>query len=507
MQLQNKMENDFSKPQRQSAAGIVIMAGYAAQKVIRALFFPFIIFLLKAEKSHLVYFFLGGAIILVITIVFSYLNYLKFTFFLDNEKQEFVINKGIFNKTLLTIPLEKIQQVNINQSFLQKLVGVFSLEIDTAGGADKEVSIKAIDEASAYRLKEHLLNGNKVADETSIDDSEQKLETEKPFISLSLSTLLKVGLTSNYGSSLALLIGFAYAVFHNAKELLKAFDTDNGQVEAAIEKGINVASIGILFLAVIVLLLVINIVRTIVKFYDFKISKHKHSLLISAGLLNKKNTLLSPKKVQITSYSQNYFQKKLNILNLNLKQAASGVPTDAKDLEKSNLSLPGCSATEKNEILRIILSKLPSETKTYLPNFRFLNLPILFNAVLPVGIFWMVALNIPEVKVYYPLAIIYFILVLVMIYFSYRRHRLMVNQEFIIKKSGIWDVSYEHIFPHKIQAISTFQYPWHKGVDVGHVDLHTAAGVIHYKFGNYTEIKQLVNYWLYQVESSDEDWM
>ncbi len=44
-----------------------------------------------------------------------------------------------------------------------------------------------------------------------------------------------------------------------------------------------------------------------------------------------------------------------------------------------------------------------------------------------------------------------------------------------------------------------------KGVDVGHVDLHTAAGVIHYKFGNYTEIKKLVNYWLYQVESTDKD--
>lgn len=501
------MENDFSKPQRQSAAGIVIMAGYTLQQFIRAMFVPLAIAIFKINKDYLYIFGLATLGLLLFILISSFLQYKYFTFFLDDEKQEFVIKKGVFNKTLLTIPLEKIQQVNINQSFLQKLVGVFSLEIDTAGGADKEVSIKAIDEASAYRLKEHLLNGNKVADDTSTDDSEQKLETEKPFISLSLPTLLKVGLTSNYGSSLALLIGFAYAVFHNAKEFLKAFDTDNGQVEAAIERGINVASIGILVAALIILLLVINIVRTIVKFYDFKISKHKHSLLISAGLLNKKNTLLSPKKVQITSYNQNYFQKKLNILNLNLKQAASGVPTDAKDLEKSNLSLPGCSAAEKDEILRIILSKLPGETKTYQPNFRFLNLPILFNAFLPVGIFWIVALNIPEVMAFYPLAMIYFILVLVMVYFSYRRHRLMVNQEFIIKKSGIWDVSYDHIFPHKIQAISTFQYPWHKSVDVGHVDLHTAAGVIHYRFGNYTEIKQLVNYWLYQVESSDEEWM
>ena len=79
--------------------------------------------------------------------------------------------------------------------------------------------------------------------------------------------------------------------------------------------------------------------------------------------------------------------------------------------------------------------------------------------------------------------------------------------DFIIKKSGIWDITHEIILPQKIQAITTFQYPWHKSVDVGHVNLHTAAGIIHFKYGNYTEIKQLVNYWLYQIESGSKEWM
>lgn len=94
-----------------------------------------------------------------------------------------------------------------------------------------------------------------------------------------------------------------------------------------------------------------------------------------------------------------------------------------------------------------------------------------------------------------------------MIYVSYRRHRIAVNQEFIIKTSGIWDISNEIIMPHKIQAITASQYPWHKGVDVGHLCLHTAAGKIRFKYGNYSEIKRLVNYWLYQVESGNENWM
>lgn len=501
------MNNDFSKPQRQSAAGIIVMAGYAIQKVVRALAIPFIVFAVKAEKAHLVYFLAGAGVLIILTLIYSYFNYLRFTFFLDDRKQEFVINKGVFNKTLLTIPLEKIQQVNINQSLLQKLIGVYSLQIDTAGGADKEVSIKAINEASAYRLKEHLLNGKNTEELASAANEATQINTETPFLSISTSTLLKVGLTSNYGSSVALLLGFSYALFHNTKEILRAFDTDNGQVEAVIEKGVTIASIGFLVIALILILLIINIIRTFVKYYDFKISKHKHSLLISTGLLTKKNTLLSPNKVQLTTYSQNYFQRKFNMFNLSLKQADSGNQKDPKDLEKSNLSVPGCSPSEKDEILKMILGNFDKRTATFEPNFRFLNLPIFFTAFLPVLIYFIFWFNLPEVKSFYPLAIAYFIIAIVMIYFSYKRHRLMVNQEVIIKKSGIWDISFEHVFPHKIQAISTFQYPWHKGVDVGHVDLHTAAGVIHFKFGNYTEIKKLVNYWLYQVESGDEEWM
>jgi putative membrane protein len=94
-----------------------------------------------------------------------------------------------------------------------------------------------------------------------------------------------------------------------------------------------------------------------------------------------------------------------------------------------------------------------------------------------------------------------------MIFISYRKHRLSVNQEFVIKTSGIWDISNEILVPSKIQAITTSQYPWHRSIDVGHLCLHTAAGEIRFKYGNYSEIKQLVNYWLYQVESSEKNWM
>ncbi len=501
------MNTEFSKPQRQSAIGIIIMAANTMFQLIKALIVPLIISLSKVNKGDLFYFFLAFLALLIIVIIFAYLNYRKFTFHLNDEKQEFVVNKGIFNRTQLTIQLEKIQQVNINQNLLQKIIGIYGLKIDTAGSDGQEVSILAIDENIAHSLREHLLN-RKTFDH-QIEETTSNIENTVtiPLLKVSPLTLFKVGLTSNYGSSIALLIAFVYPLFHNVKEILNALKMDEGQVEHAVESIFTFFSLTILLGIILALILVINIVRTFVKYFDFHISKHKHSLLISAGLFAKKNTLLSPDKVQTTTYSQNYFQKKMNLLNMNLKQAASGHATNGKEIHSTNLEIPGCSVAEKDELLMMILGKNPPKSAIFKPNFRFLNLPIFFRVILPIAIFFIFWTNTPEIKSFYPLAILYFLLAIPMIYISYRRHRIMVDQDFIIKKSGIWDITHEIILPHKIQAITTFQYPWHKSVDVGHVNLHTAAGIIHFKYGNYTEIKQLVNYWLYQIESGSKEWM
>ena len=81
------------------------------------------------------------------------------------------------------------------------------------------------------------------------------------------------------------------------------------------------------------------------------------------------------------------------------------------------------------------------------------------------------------------------------------------DNHFIIKENGAWDIDTTIIEPYKIQAIETQQFFWQKTTNMGSVTLSTAGGNISFSTGNYTEIKNLVNYWLYQVETSDKNWM
>src|SRR5947207_1550984 len=95
-------------------------------------------------------------------------------------------------------------------------------------------------------------------------------------------------------------------------------------------------------------LLMINLIRIIIKYFDYKIVKQHGNLLLSFGLLNTKSTIIKPERVQIVSVSRNYFQKKMDILQINIKQALSG-----RSEKNSRIEIPGCSSLERDEILQL----------------------------------------------------------------------------------------------------------------------------------------------------------
>ena len=499
------MNRDFSRPQRESAFGIIVMAVHTIIKLTKALFFFLIYAFVKMGGSYSRYTLIGIGILLLICLIYAYFSYLNFTFFLDKEKQEFVVNKGIFNRDQIIIQLDKIQQVNINQSILQKIIGVYGLKIDTAGSKGEEVSIKAIDEVSAYNLKDHLLSSRTQTTERTLADT--VLDQPDGVLKISSWTLFKVGLTSNYGKSIALITAFILYLIQEARHIMEVFHINKDIIKSTFLSFATIFSLAIIVAVLLIAFLIFNVARTFYKYFQLEIIQYKQSLLLSSGLIAKKNTLINPKKVQITEYSQNYFQRKLNMLNMTLKQAHFGGNTKDGEMQGNTLEIVGCNSTERDELLKMMLGKIPLKGKTFVPDWRFLNLPVFFKLILPVAIFLVLAFRIPEIKPFIGFAIVYLTIGFLMIFISYRKHRLSVNQEFVIKTSGIWDISNEIIVPSKIQAITTSQYPWHKSIDVGHLCLHTAAGEIRFKYGNYSEVKQLVNYWLYQVEDVNENWM
>lgn len=501
------MQPDFSQPQRQSPIGILVLFFYALQQYARA-FWPLLaLWLFKFREFDKLYLVLGILVFIVGIAVISYLRFLNFTFCLDVANDEFIITEGILNKTKTTIQLNKIQQVNVDQSFIQKIVGVFALSVDTAGSQKKEGNIKAISHGLALALKAQLLNNEVKDKETPYvpDIVKDAVETviPVPFVKISFASLVKIGVTSNYVRTFLVIIAFFVSLYENGKQIFYDKAINEEQLDSYINKDISVTGIALLIMFLFTIIIVINLVRTIFKYFDFKIARQKGSLLLSFGLLNTRSTIIKPEKVQIVAVSQNYFQKKMDTFIVKIKQATSG----EKEEQKAQIEIPGCNTIEKEEILRLLFRQVPQKGVMLQPNFRKLGFSIFLSIVVPVTLYFIFITYINPLFVSHWIVLSYSMIVGTLLFLRFRKYRLFIHDNFIVKQEGFWDISNQIIEPKKIQAITTSQLFWHKNIDIGSLTLHTAGGNISFQLGQFTTIKNYVNLWLYEMETSDSNWM
>lgn len=495
---------DFSQPQRQSLLGVLVMFANTLQKIVRAMWPILLVWLVKLDASNTLFIYLGIVAFVLIIAIISYLQYYFFTFYIDEENSDFVIQKGVLNKTKITIQLHKIQQVNINQSLIQRLINVYKLEIDTAGSDKKEASISAIPHELAIILKDRLINY--ASEKPTFTEEKEVVEAPSSLLKISLSSLIKIGFTSNYVKSFVLFIVFFSAMLENIKNIFGSAQVQEDKITDYLEKLPLLTSFAMVLGTIIGIVLVVNLVQTIIKYYDFIIRRNNQSIVLSYGLLATKNTLLHPKKVQLVSTTQNFFQKKFDILTIGIRQASSN---PGSNIKSDKIDVPGASKLERDEILKILFNTFPEKGKLMLPNWRKLALESFFLLVLPIIVFILVNVSFDlfiwnELLMY---CVAFALFSGILLWFSYKNYRLFVSTDFIIKQNGAWDVDNTIVEPYKIQAITTKQFFWQKATNIGSVTLATAGGNIDFSTGNYLEIKKMVNNWLYQVETTNKNWM
>lgn len=493
---------DFSLPQRQSLLGVFIMFADSFQESVRALF-PIVVVSLLSEKRKFIFYAITAGVVLLSGLVRGYFRYRNFTFFIDDN--EFVLQKGIFKKTRIGIPLHKIQQVNINQNFLQRLLKMYEVEIDTAGSSKTEVTIKAVTSQYAQALKERLMQD--AAGKNSIEDTEENNlhSKEIPFITVSFASLLKTGITSNYVRSFGILLAFFISTFQHLDEYLTYSDTKDNFISEYFNTEFLLRFIAFIIFLILVFTLVINLVRTILRFYNFKVVKQQNSLLLSHGLINTRNTIIRPDKVQMVTVGRNYFQKKFDVNDVKIRQASD--LEQSKDRAKMSTEIPGVNQTEKNALLEFLLEKMPERGFAVKPNFRKMIFEVFKYILIPVGLLFAYTKLVPDVADILYIVPFYIVFVAVLIYFAFRNSRLFITPDFIIRQRGAWDIDNDILAPHKIQGIKLQQFFWQKMSNVGTIKIYTAGGDVHFGLANFTQLKKLANYWLYQVETTKKNWM
>lgn len=493
----------FDEPQRQAVSGILVESVFLVQKIIKAFWGLVLVLALKADEIAWPYFVLILLCVLLIVLTGGYLSYRNTNFRIDKQHQEFILQKGILNKKQVVLQLAKIQQVNINQNFIQKLINVYGVEIETAGTSKSEVNIGAVSKVIAVALKSQLTSDSSTPSLSINSEEDQNVSSFTPqsFVKISFPSLIKMGLTSRYIESFLLLLAFLSAIYNNIKDIW--WNESESQLQQLIGSLLGFQAIIFLIITLFVVTVIYNLIRTLLSFYDLTITKSGSSLNISYGLFNSKSTIIHPQKVQKISFLQNYLQKKMDLYELCIQQPSSDVHTD----KKAKIQMPGCNSHELQGIIKFILSKDIVKGKILRPNIRKIMGSIAFLVLIPLAVIAIIMTNTAIPMMVFYIAPFYLLLVGVIIYFSYRHYRLYINDDFIIKQSGIWDIKTEIIEPYKIQAVSLEQKIWHKRSNIAHITLHTAGGDLSFRFADYTELKKYTDVLTYQIETSRKNWM
>lgn len=491
----------FYQPQRQSAIGIVVNFLYAVQKMARAFIPLIVLFILKQDTIKMGRNASIVLAILLIVLLISYLKYRFFTFHIDKETQSFVINKGFINKKRITIQLDKIQQVNIHQTFINKVVGIYAVEVDSAGSSDKEGVINSVSKEIAEELK-HLLLTHQNSTSTTDQLNTENYQLPKQH-SISILTLLKVGITSNYLYTIGILLFFANTILSEVSRMFKT-ELDDEAIDLFIERELTIVLGIAIVVSFFIVVFVVNIVRTVLKFYNYNVKVENQTLLLSHGLLTTRNTLIKPNRVQKIVIVQNYFQKLWNICSFKISQIADNTAIQ----KKAAMEIPGCSNEEKHTFFQLIFDKqLNTEGRVLKHNYRFFGFRFFMIVCIPIAVFSAFFKQSFAVSESVGILLAYLLIATALIYRLFRVGQLAVNKDFIVIRKGIWDVEYTIFEPHKIQNIVLSQLFWQRSANVGSIRIITAGGTMRFSTADYKQLQAFQNEWMYLVEKENKTWM
>jgi putative membrane protein len=288
----------------------------------------------KGELTYL-YFLMFS---LIFTLPSILLTYFYFSFYITNK--ELVIKSGVLAKQQRNIPIIKIQNVNIQQNILQRLLGIAKVQVETAGDIQTEGLLEFVSKNDAeeiskiikqYQYELQIEKSEKTSDNSQnisqIDINSEGVIKENVIFQMNINDLIIAGMMRF--KPIFLIFGawiFSYLQQFSSFNLhLQEYLSNN--VDSILK--MDTFSIFLFSIAAIIIIFVLSwildIFWTVNIYYGFKLISESNKLITKYGLITKQTVTIPFKKLQQISITTNPIKKKFNYFSLELHTAGFGV--------------------------------------------------------------------------------------------------------------------------------------------------------------------------------------
>ncbi len=316
---------------------------------IKKLVFPALVAIVGTRSSSWEFYALGAA---ALTSVISMVQYRFYRYWLEDTQIR--VKEGIIFRNQRQVKYDKIQNLNLIQGPLHRLLGVVKVQLESASGGKPEAVINVIDMQAVNELRKRILQ-----EEVSVSSEESKIKTPPSILKLPFSEIVRYGIISNRGLvAVAIFFGF----------MGQFFDSDNpNNFRSWIRSSVNLledtvtsivpetSSLATLFytlvfiLMAIIVLWILSIIMALFKFYGFKLTKNQGKLAATMGLLTRLQATIPMSRVQTITVHNSWLHKVFKRIGITV-ETAGGVNSEKQGVTMKQIA-PVLATQDKSHFL------------------------------------------------------------------------------------------------------------------------------------------------------------
>ncbi|UOR13297.1 PH domain-containing protein [Halobacillus amylolyticus] len=290
-----------------------------------------------------------SASFLVLILIAGIVKWFRFTYRV--QEGELRIEYGLFFRKKRYIPMDRIQSLNFSEGILHRPLQLVKVSIETAGSSgiqEAEAELTAIKRSEAKRLEDIIYQRKQERPSVEEQVEGRGDGSDRSLVyRMTMRNLIIMALTSG---GAGVVISGVVVFFSQIIEFLP--------VGTIYEEVVGWLQVGVLIVGLIALLIVliaygISIILTVLRFGKFSVFIDGEDLIITRGLLEKKQITIPLNRIQGIRVEENIIRQPLGFATVSIISAGGSIKGDA---EQQFRILP---LIKRNQIKAVMESILP----------------------------------------------------------------------------------------------------------------------------------------------------
>ncbi|RKI01903.1 PH domain-containing protein [Corallococcus sp. AB038B] len=377
------------------------------------------------------------------------------------------IRSGVFTRTSRFIEAARVQNTEVLQPFVSKLLGLVEVKVETASGGKADGHLRGLTPEDAQALI-HALQAVKGERTAAVLLPGEAAPEERMLSEAHLGGLLLYGATALGLGVIAVVMGALHEITETFHKLLLPWMEAHWDAVAAPGMGWLAATVAAL--AGLFGLWLVSGARAVLQFHGFRLVDTGTHLRAVGGLITRRQVTVRRARIQQVVLDEPFLRRTLGFGSVEVETA--GVRTGKEAADRAELLVPVVPTARMPELLREFVPELPDA----MPFQRAHPKALLRARIRAVGLSVLVAA--PATWFWGAWGATAWLLLpaqLLGAWFDWRFQGWLITEALVVVRQGFWRRRTTVVQRSRIQSARAIQGPLERGYGIGHVRIDVAG--------------------------------